>query len=465
MTTFLKPIHDNIIGYKFFNDFEHYRSNDIEKWIPILKSIGASWLLIQSPLDRAVPEYFIKSCIQNSIEPIIQFHGKPGQSINLRDLQLLVKNYAKWDVHYIVFHQCPNSRTSWTTVEWIQDDLADFFIDRYIPIASLAIKEGINPIFPPLQPGGDYWDLVFLQACLRNLIQKKQTEILEKFLLGAFAYTFGHNFDWGRGGPTRWQGVKPYFCPPDQQDHLGINIGQWYQSIIKAELGNNTPIFLLGVGDITPGQNRPILDEEFSLQYTTRNFELFNLFYKDGINQLSSDQFEGIYTAIFNLFPETQTYPFSDSTWISSDGQQFPIIHRIQEWISQQTYYLNESGINSINIHPETSGQTSVQPVQDKLIQNYLLMPLYTWGVADWELDSVRKFILKEHPTLGYSVEEAKLASTVTIFEPKPGMMDSVSSLLTDAGCKINILNLNGMRIAPSFNKNDLVIQEENKLC
>jgi hypothetical protein len=85
---------------------------------------------------------------------------------------------------------------------------------------------------------------------------------------------------------------------------------------------------------------------------------------------------------------------------------------------------------------------------KNKVFNHYLLLPVYSWGVADWDLDSVRPFILERQPTVGFSVDEACLSSKVTIFENKPGVLQPVIQQLIASGCQVDLLTTSGTVIA-----------------
>lgn len=63
----------------------------------------------------------------------------------------------------MLFYNAPNLKSSWAEGTWSQENLVDRFLDRYLPFVKLADQSGLTPIFPPLQPGGDYWDISFLK--------------------------------------------------------------------------------------------------------------------------------------------------------------------------------------------------------------------------------------------------------------------------------------------------------------
>jgi hypothetical protein len=60
------------LGFHYYPDTLHYSEMDLSKWLIELNELGAAWLVIQSSLDRAIPEYFIRGLIRANIEPVIQ---------------------------------------------------------------------------------------------------------------------------------------------------------------------------------------------------------------------------------------------------------------------------------------------------------------------------------------------------------------------------------------------------------
>ncbi len=48
-------------------------------------------------------------------------------------------------------------------------------------------------------------------------------------------------------------------------------------------------------------------------------------------------------------------------------------------------------------------------------ITHYVLLPLYAWGAAEWDLQVIQPLLQEEHPTVGFSLTEARLADRVTV--------------------------------------------------
>ena len=159
----------NQFGVHYFQDTFHYRNEDLKFWLPILKNLKTGWMVLKSDKGRAIPEDFINSLLKNGITPIIEFNLPIKSKIGTRDLKLLIQMYAKWGVKYVIFYDKPNQKKSWTDNYWTQSDLIDRFLDLYIPLAKFAINEGLIPVFPPLEPGGNYWDTALTIPVKKNL--------------------------------------------------------------------------------------------------------------------------------------------------------------------------------------------------------------------------------------------------------------------------------------------------------
>jgi len=199
---------NNQFGIHYFLDTLHYRQEDLKIWLPVLKDLRIGWIVLKSEKNRAIPEDFLKSLLKEGITPIIEFNLPLRSNIGTRDLKILLQVYAKWGVKYCVFFDRPNQKDSWTDNNWAQNDLVDRFLDQYIPLAKFALDEGLLPVFPPLEPGGNYWDTAFLRSCIKSLVRREQNQILEDLVLSAYAYTHRHDLNWGKGsGSKRFQDI------------------------------------------------------------------------------------------------------------------------------------------------------------------------------------------------------------------------------------------------------------------
>ena len=201
----------NRIGFHYFQDTDHYRKCDLNTWLPIFKRLNTRWLVLTAPKDYAIPEPFLQGLLDNQVEPVLQFNLSPDALPKSEDLSFLLDIYAKWGVRYISLFHKPNMRSLWKTTHWARIDLVERFLDIYLPMAETCLAHGLIPIFPALEPGGDYWDTVFLRASLKGIKRRGHKYLLEKLVIGAIARTGGRPLNWGAGGPERWPETRPYF--------------------------------------------------------------------------------------------------------------------------------------------------------------------------------------------------------------------------------------------------------------
>ena len=182
MTT---PSNTRRLGFHYFSDANHYREQDLDVWLPKLQSLGCSWLTMLAPAERAVPEFFINGIIHAGIQPVLHLNLPIEPFRQGSSLQLLLESYAHWGVKYLVLFDRPNLRASWQPSVWAQAYLGERFLGLCIPLAEMAGKVGVSPVVPALEPGGDYWDIAFLEAALRGRERRGKMTLIDSRALGA----------------------------------------------------------------------------------------------------------------------------------------------------------------------------------------------------------------------------------------------------------------------------------------
>jgi len=239
------------LGFHYFPDDRHYSPADLAAWLPVLRSFGAAWLVVRGTAARAIPEPFLRGLMDEGIEPIVHL-GAPIGAVAASEIEPLLRAYASWGVRQVVLHDRPNLRASWEASEWSRVGLIERFLDRLLPVWNLEIELGLVPTFPPLEPGGDYWDTAFLEGALRGLARRGQESLLDRLAIGAYAWTFGRPLDWGAGGPRAWPESRPYHTPEGSQDQRGLRLPEWYAAISQDAVGRGLPLYVLGGGALPP---------------------------------------------------------------------------------------------------------------------------------------------------------------------------------------------------------------------
>jgi hypothetical protein len=446
----------NRIGLHYFPDTLHYREQDLETWLPEIKALGASWLTIQSPSERAIPEHFISGLTNAGVEPIIHLRCDLDLKNQENHFSIYFENYARWGAKYLAIFDRPNTRKSWLPGQWGQTDLVENYLDLFIPLAENALLAGLNPILSPLEPGGDYWDLAFLQSTLQSLLRRGKKEIIEKLIIGAYAWTSNKPLNWGAGGPESWPNSQPYYTPDGSEDHLGFRIYEWYQSIARSELGKPLPIIALGAG-CREKDARLQAEQNMEIILFINDRNRMNSPKEDSGNHLSiqsdsalSDEIPDEVLAInLWLLATSPDDPFQSDAWFSSDGSTKPIVNALKQWLlireNEKISSVYKSGGQEGN-QGIGSQDGSYQPFHP--IDHYLLLPLYAWGVADWDLDTIRPYIQEHHPTVGFSINEACLAAQVTVLCDQTTISSETLERLRKCGCTVEGLSRDGTILA-----------------
>ncbi|HEX2979086.1 MAG TPA: hypothetical protein VHO48_02370 [Anaerolineaceae bacterium] len=436
--TTLTPIKPRT-GFHYFPDDRHYRESDLQAWLPELRSLGAAWIVLNAPIDRAIPEQFIRGLKNAEVEPILHFGMSLAEPPNVHDLTVLLESYAKWGVKYVVFFDRPNSRSAWSVTTWVQEDLIERFLDRYLPLAETALQCGLIPVFPPLEPGGNYWDTSFLKGVLQSLQRRKATTLLERLVLSAYTWNGEHSLNWGAGGPERWPGARPYFTPVTEEDQRGFRIFDWYLAISRAVLGRSLPIVLLGVGaPLDPSVAATPVEDPAN--HAEQNLTIARLMAGETIIEAGTEDTEldaipeEVLACNYWLLAAQPETPFQDQAWFQSNGQSLPVVGVFRQWVAS---------------HEKAKGAKKSPEQEQHPIDHYLLLPAYDWGIADWHLDIIRPYVKKYRPTIGFSLEEAEYARQVTVIGDAASE-DEIDHLRA-VGCLVEWIDGDGTIIATSL--------------
>lgn len=444
------------IGFHYYPDMLHYQKGDLLHWLPELKELEASWLVLQASTERAVPEFFIRGLLEAGIEPLLHFNTSPFTRPSESELKPILTAYAHWGVSSVILTECPNSRGNWSSAKWAQTDLVERFLDNYLPIANLALQSGLIPILPPLEPGGSYWDTTFLRAMLESLDRRKETRILQNLVLSAYAWTGRHSLNWGAGGPERWPAAKPYHTPVESEDHCGFRIGEWYGAICKAVTGKSAPIILLGAGIPGNPYQNPATHEDLDAIQT--NLAIARLLMDEPVEEpgsagvLLSPLPEEIVSCNFWLLAAGSAGAFAHQAWYAMDGKPKAIPEAMKSWLDQPRQKKSPAMEKNPPLRKDFY-QKAARTSPARPIRHYLLLPTYEWGVADFHLDVIRSFVKKYQPTVGFSLKEAALAEQVTIIGGPQSFPESILERLRESGCIVDRIAGDGTSIATQLSE------------
>ena len=372
---------------------------------PKLKQLKAGWVVLHTPVTRAIPENFILGLREADIEPILQFYFSPESMPPRSDFEMLFRVYARWGVKYVVLFDRPNMRSTWGEASWAQSDLVERFLDLYLPLAETCLQSGLTPIFPPLEPGGDYWDTTFLKVALEGIGRRGYQVLLDKLVIGAYAQTTDRPLNYGKGGPEHWPGAQPYLTPKGEQDQRGLRIFDWYDAIAKSVLLESRPIFLFGLG---------------SMSEPEKTFQVIQLLCGETIEELEPIP-EVVLGGAFWLLAASEGSPAAPHAWYQPDGSVTPIVEQM----------LKRQSTNPKNASPTPTAS------QARPINHYVLLPAYEWGIPDFHLDALRPYIKTHQPTIGFSIEEAAKAQRVTVIGSEEEYSEDALRQLRSKGCVV----------------------------
>jgi hypothetical protein len=324
--------HISRLGFHYFPDADHYRQSDLTVWLPVLQTLKASWLTLIAPANRAIPESFLTTLISSGIEPILHHHLPTDSPPSAQEIQPLFQAYARWGVRYVVLFDRPNRRAAWAPSIWVQKDLVDRFLDIYLPLAETAQQVGLIPVFPPLEPGGDFWDTAFIRLATQSLYRRQPKYLPEPWVMSCYAWTHNRSLDWGAGGPERWPGARPYGNPNGEQDQCGFQIYKWYLTLAQAELRRPCAIFLLRagcqLGDQTDPQ-APAIDE---VTHAWQNIEIARRLYEpaDTANRIPDE----VLACNFWLLSAASDSPAVRHAWFQTNKRPLPVVGAFHQWIN-----------------------------------------------------------------------------------------------------------------------------------
>lgn len=420
----------NRFGLHYLPDTIHYRERDLALWLPVLQSLGIRWLTLLAPASRAIPEAFLRGLVKGGIQPVLHLDLPLEGPESTASLPLLFSQYARWGVRYVALFDRPNIRSSWPAADWARGELVERFLDYFIPPAMEAVRAGLNPIFPPLEPGGDYWDTAFLRAALRGLLRRAPEELIGRMVLGVYAWAGDRSLDWGCGGPERWPSARPYHTPQGAQDQCGFRIFDWYLALAEAEWGFRPNLIVLRAGPNGAESKTTASNEDTERAFTMLRWTCND---PDLLAQARDPIPEEVLAVNFWLLAAPAGSPYAKQAWYTPDGElagEEGIALRTRQWASTR-----RSAKASLLF-------AKTRPAHP--ISHYVLLPRYEWGADDWHLDQMRTFLRQHSATAGFSVEEAVMARRVTVIGGVQAFPQETIGRLKMAGCQVERLAPDG---------------------
>jgi hypothetical protein len=384
--------------------------------------------------------------IHADITPIIQFPVPITPAPKLSDIAPLIEAYSRWGVQFIQIFDRPNLRSSWPKGNWAQQDLVERFLDRWLPLALEIVKAGAVPVFPALEPGGNFWDTAFLRSSLQSLERRKETSVLERLTLAAYAWTFNRPLTWGAGGPERWPEARAYYTPAGSEDQLGFCIFDWYQAIAHAVLERSLPVILLQAGLPAAPETLPA-DALTSAEHTNTMREILSAVMPAVLSKEFSEP-DG--RQALDLPGEVIACNF----WLLASDEKSP--YRGHAWFSKRQPILSHAREVASKIHPCDPDLAFTPPIMQEdffvkvahPIKHYLLLPPGDMAYLGRWFTRLLPYIQKHNPTVGFSLDEAVMAVRVSIAGNPHHYAGEAIKYLKEKGCLVERISEDGTSIA-----------------
>jgi len=406
-----EPVLDRI-GFHYPGNSEDFSLSAAKNIIRKLKRAKAKWLIINNPPGRAVPEEYIRYLSSQDINLIVHFGYADINAIDLSDLNTILYVYGKWGVKYASLIDQPNMRHRWGEKMWGQNNIVEFHAQLFIEFARICVRNDIQPVFSPLKPAGDYWDLAFLENSFQILQNHADPSILRKLVLSAFGWHYNHPVDWGTGGKTRWPNVKPMIQNTNSQDQCGFRAYEWVSEISSKVFGRKLPTIIFEAGNAGPDTNedhQPELDWSHQLQQAVRLLSGENGYAEDNPDQLLPEIGQEVIACCFTDYPEE----------IGNAGHTDKPQHSFQKGNlptrnDHPLKQLNQDFVDSFGRYIYID-----QPVRKNLHEI---------------LEQLDRYIKNHKPYIGFSlVEGSEAAYLIAITEDKEKFSDQNSAILSEA--------------------------------
>jgi hypothetical protein len=397
------------LGWYYFPDDRHYTQVDLDTWLPVLDTLGARWLILQANAEFAIPESFIRGVCEAGIEPVVHIPVNVGSIANA-DLSPILNSYCRWGVHYVVIGDRPNLKSSWGTSDWGRARLVERFIDHLLPILQMQQSAGLLPVFPPLEPGGDYWDTAFLEAALESIARRGKQDLLNSLTIAIYAWTYAKPLNWGEGGPSGWPEARPYHTPPGCQDQIGFRIFDWYAQVSEKAAGNILPMLVVAGGEL-PSDDVHVIGPD---SYVEQNLGIVRAL-------ASSDMPDSVLN--FSFYHLSSSPDSSDhyAAWFPSVDHPLPVVASLKR-LAESTAKQPQAAIR-------------------KPLNHYLLLPEPTYPLSNQEWNAIWPFVVSLKPVVGFSASDARKAQRVTIFGDEDTIPKSIEQELLTAGCTVDRYN------------------------
>jgi hypothetical protein len=387
-----------------------YRQQDAELWIPEVQSLGLHWLALSGDITRAIPAPFLESILAAGIEPILFLNASEIRPLS-ETSRFILRTYQRAGVKLVSPYPAPNQKSSWPNSQWPAQSPVENFLDIFLPAAEMILGEGLIPVLPPMKPGGDYWDLNFLENFFRGAIQRGQDATMRKLVVATDLSAGNRPLDWGNGGATRWPDARPYLTPPGSQDSMGFQGYAWRDEIIRRTLGMSLPMIGTRAGACIGDQTDAAVPAVDAARHADVNLQVAQM--------AANGSFTSPMLCVLYWVLQSKGMEASNAaSWYQSDGTVLPIVDNLKRRATAQ------------NVSKTTPTR--------KTIRHYVLLPDNPISIHPAVWNQVRGYMQAFQASCGFSADEALHSEKVTVVgESVPS---AVVLRLRDSGCFVDFL-------------------------
>ncbi len=318
IASYPRPAGDTGIGFHWFPDTQHDDRAWLKRFGPVLKALGASWLTVLSGIGTPVAGHFLAGLRDRAIEPVVHLWTPFISTVPETDLAKVARALAATGARYVFIYDRPNRMGQWA--KWPGDRAPDTFMDIALPaLETLAREETLIPLFSPLEPVGDYHDLLFLDRCLEIVAAKASVNLKEKLGIAINNFTGNLPLTWGHGGNRAWPATRPGRCPEGSEDHTGYCLHEWYQEIATRRLGKAVLMVAAANGPLVGDRRHPGYPPMDTARHANCATEMAR-----GI--MTGDMPSYLVNTAFWLLVAEDGDPFAAHRWYKPDGT--PVLHQ-----------------------------------------------------------------------------------------------------------------------------------------
>ena len=448
-------------GIHYFEDTDHYRELDLLTWLPEMTALDINWTTLLSAKEKAIPESFITGLVQAGISTNIRFDFTFKDIPSVSEIAPLLQSYANWGVHSVQFFDRPNEKSSWLAADWTNEDMIGKYLDSLYPFVQLASDYGLKIILPPLQPGGSYWDTIFLQKMLSQISQRFP-QVHDQLILSAYTWTGKHSLNWGAGGSANWPKARPYFSLPDVEDQRGFRIFDWYNEISNEVFGYKLPVVLHHCGiPADPFLPHPIqFEEDDQIDINSNIYQLI----RPDVTQTSTEIKalpDNILACNFWVLSAKENDAWANQAWFNENGSPTTLGKAMQEKALKGTKTPQRSPaprgravIQQMRRSAPTPNISTPNPLpfmknnRKKTMTNYFLLPQNEPGLVAFFMEALSPYLIQYKPTFGFSYDEAINAQRVILVGGEQSFSAALQNQLQSAGCNVYQISGDGTEIA-----------------